>query len=107
VIVPQRRLRNQRIHEVKASFRTECHPQSDSTVQLHDRGRGNLGEGLVETGDAFPVRLLGGPGAGMTGGDRSLERIRTESPAKLIGPPERRQTALDEDPIPATSILIE
>ena len=43
----------------------------------------------------------------MTGGDRGLQRVRPESTAGLLGPLERRETAADEDVIPARSVLVE
>src|SRR6266446_10630455 len=43
----------------------------------------------------------------VAGGDRGLERIRTEPSAELLGALERGETAAHEQVIPARAVLIE
>jgi hypothetical protein len=43
----------------------------------------------------------------VTGGDRGLQRVRTERSAELLGPFECRQATTVEELIPARAVLIE
>jgi hypothetical protein len=43
----------------------------------------------------------------VTGGNRCLQRVRATGTAELLGALQRRQTALNQELIPAAAILIE
>src|SRR5213594_1159401 len=107
VIPLQQWLRSQRINELQAGSRTERHPDGHRPIQLHHRGRCDLHERIVECHYACPVCLRRGPGTRVTGGDRGLERVRAKRAAELLGAFERGETAVDEELIPATAVLIE
>src|SRR5206468_555518 len=111
VVGLERRLRSEPIDKLKTGFRAKGHGERDGTIQLY-YGRGHeLGERIVERGDAPPLRFCRRTRASVTCGDRRLKRIgaerTTESMAEFLGTLERGQTATDEDMVPARAILIE
>ena len=53
----ERRLVHERVDELQAGGRPERHRHRDRAVQLHDRRRRELGQRVVERGDARPVGL--------------------------------------------------
>jgi hypothetical protein len=57
VVVLERGLRGERIHELEARSRARRHPDCDRTVQLHDRRWYQLDELVIELGNTRPVRL--------------------------------------------------
>ena len=69
----------QRVDELEAGRRAERHRHRDRAVELDDRRRRELGERVVERGDARPVGLLGGARARVAGGDRGLQRVRARA----------------------------
>src|ERR1051325_9975575 len=70
VVGLERGFRRQRIGDLEPRCRPECHPDRDGAIQLHDGGRCELGEPIVERHDARPVRLFRRAGPRMTPGDR-------------------------------------
>ncbi len=107
----ERRLGGERVDEFKTGLRAKGHGERDGTIQLYNRRGHELGESIVERGDALPVRFRRSTRASVTGGDRGLKRIgaerTTESIADFLGTPERGETATDEDVVPARAILVE
>lgn len=101
------RLRGERVDELETGCRTEGHGERDRTIQLDDRGRHELGQSVVERGDALPVCFCRSARASVTRGDGGLERIRAEGTPEFFGALQRRETATDEDVIPARAVLIE
>src|SRR5437667_4019111 len=107
VVAPEGRLRGQRIDELEARCRTECHRDRDRAIQLDDGGGREPGERLVELRDTRPVGLRRRTRSCVTGGDRGLQRVRPLRAAERLGPLERHETTTDEDVIPARPVLIE
>src|SRR5207247_8555170 len=56
--------------------------------------------------DAGPVGLRRVTRACVTGGDRGLERVGPERAAQPLGTLQRRETAPDEESVPARAVLI-
>src|SRR5205807_7260587 len=76
VVILERGLRRERVHQVESRLRTERHRYGDRSVQLDD-GRGRaLRERVIENGDARPVRLLGCTRPRVTRGNGGLESVR-------------------------------
>src|SRR5438105_3277953 len=107
MVALERTLRLQPIDELEAHGWTERHRQRDRSVQLHDGGRRELRERIVERADAHPVRLRRGASACVTGGDGSLQGVGPERPAERLGALERGETTANEELIPARAVLIE
>jgi hypothetical protein len=85
----QRRFGSQGVDQLEAGLGAVRHPDRHGPVQLDDGGRAELGQRVVERGDARPVGLLGGARAGVAGGDGGLQRVRAERPAEPLRPVER------------------
>ena len=71
VVALQRRLVGERVDELEPGRRTERHRDRDRAVELDHRRRRQLGERVVERGDARPVGVVGG---------RARARDRRRSP---------------------------
>src|SRR6266849_6567164 len=107
VVSPKRGLRHERVDELEACGWTEGHCDCNRAIQLHDGGWRELGKRLVERDDARPVRFFGGERSCVTGGNRSLECVRTPAAAKLLGPLQRGEATTDEELIPEGPVLLE
>src|ERR1700738_1279613 len=105
MVALERRLQRQRINDLQTLGRTESHCDCDCTIELHDRRWRNRLQYIVQRRDAPPIRLRRGTRSRMTGDNRRLQRILAIRPAELLGPLERRETAADQDLIPASAIL--
>jgi hypothetical protein len=107
VIALERGLLLERVHDREPRGGPLGHGDRHGPVQLHD-GRGHEArERGVEHGDPVPVGLLRRPRAGVAGGDGGLEPVGAEAAAERLGPLERRQSAADEQLIPAPPVLIQ
>src|SRR6266567_659698 len=54
------------------------HGDGDGAVEGHDRAWRHRLKEVIQRQDLGPVRLTGGTGLGVDGGDRGLELVRTE-----------------------------
>jgi hypothetical protein len=92
-------------HDVQPCLRSECLGDRHAAVQLDDRGGADLGQTVVERGDADPVGVLGGGGATVAGGDGSLQGVRPGAAAQLVDALEGGKSAADEEVVrrPTTS----
>ncbi len=66
-----------------------------------------LGKFRVKLHDPHPFRLLCGGRSRVASGDGSLQCVWSPASAELSGAIERRETAPDEELIPARAVLIE
>src|SRR5216684_165924 len=107
VVGLERRLRGERVNELETRCRTECHGEGDRAIQLDDRRRHSLGERVVERGDALPVRFRGSTRASVTCGDGGLQSVRAAGATQLFGVLKGGETSMDEELIPAGTVLIE
>ena len=104
----ERRLRGEQVDELKAGFRTKSHGKRGGTIQLHHWGWHQLGESIVERGDALPVRFRRGTRASVTCGDGGLKcGVGAERATELFGSPQSGEAATDQNVIPTRAILIE
>lgn len=89
VVAPQAGVVGDRVEHSQGGGRAVGVQERDRAVQLHDRGGGHLGQRLVEGRDRLPVRLGEADRAGMTSGDRRLQRVGTQRSLQADGPVER------------------
>ena len=71
-------LLEQRVDGPEPGGRAERHPDRHRPVELHHRARRDLGEGVVQRRDPWPVRLVGPPRPRVAGGDRGLHGVRAQ-----------------------------
>ena len=102
----KRGLRGKRVDELEARCRAEGHGERDRPIQLHDWRGHELGEGVVECGDALPIRFRRGARASVTCHDGRLHRIGARRAAKLLGTFECGESTMDEELIPLRAVLI-
>ena len=106
--VLQRRLAGQSVHDRQPLGRAEGHGHGHGPVQLHHRRRGDLGQGVVEGGDARPVGLSAWRARAWQARDGRLEGVGAEgSPAERLGAGQRGQAAPDQEPVPARPVLVQ
>jgi hypothetical protein len=97
VVRLERRLQRERVDERKARLRSKGHRDRHGASQFHNRRGYELGEGIVERGDARPIRFRRRARPGMTSDDRRLKSVRAERATQLFSTPERSQAAAYED----------
>ena len=111
MIVGERGFSGQVIGQLQANRGTERHGECDGTIELHDRRGLALRECRIDRGDASPVCLFSGTGASVAGGDGGLQRVRAGTAvhigAELLGAIECSETAVDEQLVPTSAILVE
>src|SRR5436190_7462551 len=107
VVVAEFRLRRQRVDELEATGGPAGHGNGDRTVELHDGGRRERGQDLVERRDAFPVGLLRAARPGVAGGDRGLHHVGARRAAEPLGAQQRGEAPADEELIPRPAVLLQ
>jgi len=105
VVGAQRGHVQQGVGEGQARLRTIRHAQRDGAVQFHDGGGHQLGQCIVQGGDAGPVRRFRRQRPRVAGGDGGLQRIRPEG-TEAAGALQRREAAADQQPVPARAVLV-
>ncbi len=81
------------------------HRDGDQAVELSDRGWRQADERVIEPDDPRPVGVLGPRGAGVLGGDRGLEEVRTGLMV-TSGSSELSEALLNLGLVPERSVLI-
>ena len=107
VIVLQRRFSAKAVDRVEARLGSSGHADGDGAVQVDDRRRRHVSQLVVERHDPVPIGRVSFERAGMTGGDRRLQQLRSARNTKTLGARDRRQPALNQQPIPQGAVLIE
>src|SRR6185437_10778897 len=107
VIAPEPGLCRERIHDRETGRRSDRHAVRHRAVELHDGRRRDERQRVVERRDAGPVGIARHTGAGMTGRDGGLQRVRAGRLAQRVGSRERHQATANEQLVPARPVLIE
>ncbi len=107
VVVPQHRIRPQPVHQRQSGFRPVREPDRDSPVQPDHGRRQEPFQCLVKCRDPPPVGLLRGSRLGVADRDGRLQHVRPGcfSGTRGTGPQHRRETPVDQQPIPFPPIL--
>ena len=107
MVAAQGRLGGQRVQVVEAGLRAPAHGQRDGPVELDHRPGQHLGEHPVQVGDLRPVGVGRAERPRVARRDRRLQRVRPAAPAELLGPVQRGQAAVDQQPVPPGPVLVE
>src|SRR5258706_7524489 len=108
MVVFKRAFRGQCIHKLKPGCRAERHRNGDRTIQLHDRGRRELGKFPIERHNTRPVGFLGSARSRMTGCNLSLQYEWTvHGGGELFRMRQCCETSADEKLVPVCAVLIE
>ena len=103
----ERRLRHEIVDQLQTRRRAEGHRNRYRSIQVHDRRGGELGKSVVERGNLLPIRFRCSTRPGMTRRDCGLQRVRAKNASKFFGTLQSRETATDEELIPACAVLFE
>src|SRR5215472_2923320 len=107
MVIPKGAFRGERINELKAGCRTECHRHCHCAIQLQDRRWREPGKVRVELCDAWPIGFFRSDCSCVAGGYLSLQHVRTWRSAQVFPARECRETTTDKELVPVRAVLLE
>ncbi len=106
MIVLQRGLACQSVHDRERGRRPLGHADRNRAVELDDRRAHQRRQFGIEPCDARPLRFIGRGGSGVTGDDRRLQRVEPRPPPSSCARASANKPAADLKPVPPHPVLV-